>query len=605
MKLLALRARNVFSISNINLNLDNRGLVLVTGYSEDENRANGAGKSSVSNKALIWGLFGRTPAGEAGAAVRYARADKKSQAWVEVDFEGIDGKTYTIVRTTHPSALVLRQGKTDLTDRKMSNTQHQINHLLSKDFHSFIHADFFGQGRQNSFAELTPSKRREILDDVLPLKSFMSWSAQGAEEKIKIRTEMKEVYTKMTIVDGSVSANEETLKGLNRDFLQWVKNNKRELNNLESSLADNRKSYEECKKNQDEVADLTLRIEKAKIERESVAEAAQSFRKNEVYALEAEKLWQNKDENLESSLSTGPCFECGRALTSKEKVEFTAKRKEAQDQAAQHRAHAEEANKQLQGACINIKAFDEFISDLVVKQQRISTASLTPAVLDAGYVMLESQKNTLLNQSRVNTAPQFKMIQSLNLRLKELEENKISLTEGQDKLDVELRALDKVIAALWVDVPNFALASTCVLLEKATQRHLDGIGNGHIKVKFNMEKHLKKGVREEFNIDVSSGTGAASYGSLSGGEQKMVSFAISLALSDLSESLSKDKSNILILDEPFTNLDSVNSEYIVNYLTGGTIGRSTILLVSNEESLKSLIPNRIHVVKRNGVSQIA
>jgi ABC-type dipeptide/oligopeptide/nickel transport system ATPase subunit len=60
-----------------------------------------------------------------------------------------------------------------------------------------------------------------------------------------------------------------------------------------------------------------------------------------------------------------------------------------------------------------------------------------------------------------------------------------------------------------------------------------------------------------------------------------------------------------VLDEPFTELDERNSDSIVTYLNSEVNnGKDTILLISNDESLKGLIANRIHVVKEHGVTHV-
>jgi ABC-type dipeptide/oligopeptide/nickel transport system ATPase subunit len=86
----------------------------------------------------------------------------------------------------------------------------------------------------------------------------------------------------------------------------------------------------------------------------------------------------------------------------------------------------------------------------------------------------------------------------------------------------------------------------------------------------------------------------------------MASFAAGLGLADLASTQSIGESSFLILDEPFSQLDARNSEAIVSYLTGDlSKERSTILLVSNDDTLMSLVPNRVHVVKEKGVSKIS
>ena len=60
----------------------------------------------------------------------------------------------------------------------------------------------------------------------------------------------------------------------------------------------------------------------------------------------------------------------------------------------------------------------------------------------------------------------------------------------------------------------------------------------------------------------------------------------------------------MILDEPFLYQSPENCERIVQFITHHLGGKSTILLISNEDSLVNLVPNRVHVVKKKGVTSI-
>jgi len=94
--------------------------------------------------------------------------------------------------------------------------------------------------------------------------------------------------------------------------------------------------------------------------------------------------------------------------------------------------------------------------------------------------------------------------------------------------------------------------------------------------------------------------------SLSGGERQIASFAVGLALSELADSISGSPSNLMILDEPFTEMDEVNCENVVNYVTTELTNRkATILLISNDDRMKALIPGGL-IVERgsDGLSRV-
>ena len=90
-----------------------------------------------------------------------------------------------------------------------------------------------------------------------------------------------------------------------------------------------------------------------------------------------------------------------------------------------------------------------------------------------------------------------------------------------------------------------------------------------------------------------------------GGEQQLINFSIGLALSDLATMRTGTTSSFLILDEPFENLSKSNAELIINYINEHMLKKKeSIFLISHEDSFKNLIPNKIHVEKRKGISYI-
>src|SRR5689334_17522794 len=96
---LKFQAENLFSFDAVNLELSDRGLVLVSGWSHDENTANGSGKSSITSKGIIWTLYGKTPGGLKGDEV--IKTGKESCSGT-LYFIGRDKKHYRIHRQRKP-----------------------------------------------------------------------------------------------------------------------------------------------------------------------------------------------------------------------------------------------------------------------------------------------------------------------------------------------------------------------------------------------------------------------------------------------------------------------------------------------------------------------
>jgi DNA repair exonuclease SbcCD ATPase subunit len=145
--------------------------------------------------------------------------------------------------------------------------------------------------------------------------------------------------------------------------------------------------------------------------------------------------------------------------------------------------------------------------------------------------------------------------------------------------------------------------TVCNFLDEQTNTYLKQLKNPQLRVQFSTIKRLASGeVKEDFNVRVYSEKGGEGFDTLSGGEQQIVSFAIGKALGDLSKSQTKGSSEFQILDEPFSMLDPRNCEALVDFLGKE---KGTIMLISNDENLMNLVPERLHVEKYKGVTSIA
>lgn len=251
-------------------------------------------------------------------------------------------------------------------------------------------------------------------------------------------------------------------------------------------------------------------------------------------------------------------------------------------------------------------------------RERHTTAKdseMLKAKLEAEYSELyttrqQEKKNLLLDkladiECEIN--PYTEQLKDLATRNQRLQSLYTQATEEANKLARDIEHLDFWTATFGKDFKTYLFNKACPFLQSRTAKHLFGLGNSQLKVEFSTTKELKSGEeRSGFSTHVYSETGGTGFDSLSGGEQQMVSFAVGLALADLAETQVQGASHFLILDEPFMALDDRNCENLVNYLSNElTSKRETILLISNEDNIKSLIPSRIHVEKNGGITRLA
>jgi DNA repair exonuclease SbcCD ATPase subunit len=582
MKLIRVSAEKLFSTVSVCLNLNDIGLVLVEGMSLDDGCSNGSGKSTVANKIILWTLFGRTAGGLKADKVVHKNFSK-DRAFGQVHFTK-DGVEYTVSRERNPSKLLLYRDGEDISSRIEKDTQELINSALGRDFNTFLHTDFFGQGRKDSFLELTPKQQGELLEDILPLDQVDQWT-QSAKE---LRDYTKEVLQRaeaalneMRASLGEVGRNQHSLQA---SSCAWIKKRELDLATLNKAISRAPSNSELEKK----FTELTLELS-AHTTISPIEEITQSVAS-----------WQASKEQWIRTLATiditpidDTCSTCDQQLP-------VAQRDLLLKTHEENKHNHEVASNNVDSCTSWIQHWNE---QKRLYDKKLELRALKDQIEASPTVQLTRQRDALLAE----TDPYVDLVvkaerraDTLASEIKDQETHLESIRKKLERVEFWVKAFAKDFKAL-------LFQKACPYLESRTREHLSGLGNPQLKVTFSTAKLLQSGTtRDEFNIQVSSDTGGGSFDALSGGEQQMVSFAVGLALADLASAQVGGPSEIMILDEPFMSLSEKNCESIINYITD-TISKykSTILLISNEPNMKSLISNRIEVVKTGGVTSIA
>lgn len=547
MKLLNIKAKNIFSLGEIDLPLDNRGLTLITGYSYDEQNPNGAGKSSLANKALVWGLYGKTAGGSSADSV-INRHRSKEKAYAIVDVIGKDGKPYRIERSRNPTNLSLIQllpndNWKDLSFKQSKDTQEVINLILGRDFQTFIQSDFFGQGRKDSLFELSPSEQKQIIENILPLDELPRWIKNTKEAAKKINEKVKLSKEEVIKLDSRLKTLSQQREHISHHNNSWESRKAQEISSLLKQKSELSKT--QPPKN---LANLYRELEESQ----------------EIYSKK-----QNERGNLIKLRFDKVCPTCNREMPKEDLLE-----------AEKNKERLRKLDEQMAVWSSNIKSISDYIKltnlegEIKEKEKEENPFATALDHLDKEY---EATGGALHNAREA-----LKLLQ-----------------EDQEAVSIWDRAFSHDIRSLMLD-------DACPFLEDKTNAYLKDLGNPQIKVKFSTSKELKSGEkRNEFNISVASETGGETFDLLSGGEQQLCGFSVGLGLAALANTQVEGPSNILILDEPFMALSQRNSENIVNFLTEKlSKNKSTVLLISNEPTLKEMIPNRIHIVKDKGISRM-
>jgi DNA repair exonuclease SbcCD ATPase subunit len=607
MKFLSLSGIGLFSFASFAVDLNNKGLVLVTGRSLDEGSSNGSGKSSLINKSLLWTLFGQTAEGLKSDEVLNRRLEATDGSATLV-FR-IGKVTYRIERTRTRKGVTkldfFQNGKS-ISTRDVRSTQEMINRTIGRDINSFIQTDFFGQGNSFPFMKLSPSGQKEVLERILPFEHLNEWLANTKLAKrevatVKLAAEIE--VNKALAAQGALQAQRSSIERQHAAWEFQKANTTKKLTNEVNilRLSPEKVEIETIKK---QLTKITTEWDMGSFDKRIMNTLQENAKlSTKIATHKAESHIANTElYTLRTMVDDSTCPTCKQAV-------IIPEAEKSHNQARMLRLLFEKESlensidvcitiMELNTANINewkkVKAtYDKMVSRLVELGEEESTSKIKQIEEQLCAIVASTNPyvQTLVDIDSTIAAHKFAVsaFQAKVMIIIE-EEESVLLWEKAYSKDLRLLLYDRV----------------CPFLSERANHHLQALNNAQITVNFSTVAQLKdSSTKEEFSATALSSTGGGSYSLLSGGEQQMVDFSVGLALADLAATQVKSRSNLLILDEPFVGLDDRNSESVISYLKEELAKiKSTIFLVSNEETLKGLIPNRVHVEKTNGISQI-
>ena len=176
--------------------------------------SNGAGKSSLLD-AMTWALFGQ--------------ARKRDEAVINIQSKAAE-VVFTFAYETNVYRVIrsLVRGKTTtlefqiqqavvnnqspewrpLTERTLRDTQARIEQILRLDYDTFINVSFFLQGRADQFAQQPPTRRKEILGNILGLEAWEIYRERAAERRKGSERELDSVDGRLAEIEAELGEEE-------------------------------------------------------------------------------------------------------------------------------------------------------------------------------------------------------------------------------------------------------------------------------------------------------------------------------------------------------------------------------------------------------------
>jgi len=251
---------------------------------------NGSGKSSLID-AMTWALWGRTRnTSKSDDPLIYS--DKKiNEMEVEFDFT-VGEQGYRIIRkhakpkgkrackTILDLQIAANGGFKSISADSITQTQQRIINILHMDYATFINSAFLRQGHADEFTRQPPTKRKEVLGNILGL-AFYDELEQRAKELAKeheiesaqlesnleeigrelaqkptYETELEQAQTALEQVEKTLAEHETILSKLKK-VKEALENKKQQLTQLEEHIAATKRELE---RREQEVAQYQARI---------------------------------------------------------------------------------------------------------------------------------------------------------------------------------------------------------------------------------------------------------------------------------------------------------------------------------------------------------
>lgn len=640
MKFTTLKIENFLAITKAEVNLKDRGLVLIQGANLDDTSAtsNGAGKSSIAD-ALCWVLYGTTAREVTGDDVVNDTAGKGTM--VQVDIEDGDDvwrikrhRKYPKLKDKLVVLHLLKDGTiNDETKGTDKLTQVVVDKVVGASHEVFVASMYAGQEKMPDLPAMTDKNIKILVEEaagVTLLEEAYKEARQrlnaAAEKVTAIETSMVNVQSKIDLLEDQITTTEASAAGWEADRKSAIARSRAELGPLVASvkaldaeiafvdqpaiegvISDCDASLAAVKAEQDELAELNRKLSRAEMALASATASVRMHREN--YDRDAKRL-----EGVKHKVGC-PCDECGRPLTESELAAATSG---AQKVLAKSKSDLRDAKqafddaKTAAGDALQRRdAYQASMTD--VSQTNAERASAQAALDDlAGKIRsreIQAQRARAIAEDVKKLAaaenPHTHTIAGIATKVLSLKSSLEDLAD-KHKSSEEARAVAESVSKVFspAGVRAHILDEVTPFLNQQTAKYLSILSDGNIEANWTTLVANGKGeLREKFSIDVTNAKGGKLFKGISGGEKRKVRIATALALQDLVATRASKPIELFIGDEIDDALDPAGLERLMQILEEKAQERGSVFIISHN-SLTDWVSQIMKVEKQHGETRV-
>ena len=620
-----LKAHHFLSLGDIELDLQNKGYVIVNGVNnnpKDNASSNGSGKSSIWS-AICFALTGETIQ---GLTKNLPNIYYNDGCWVELDFI-VDNNEYKLIRykddKSFGSDLKIYINGEDKSGKGIRESQNLLNQYLPDLTSELIGSIIIlGQGMPHKFSNNTPSGRKEVLEKlsksdfmILDIKNRLNAREAILKNDLRKYEDISiELNTQLKLYLGNVEKNTIKLNEFEKNNITDEEYNNKlieidnQLNIINSLIEDNKKELELVESQlltlNDKLSNLTT------LKNNELTEALELFNNdsNEYNRsiLDLDVQIRNlKNEIIKLDNIKDICPTCGQKLPNVIKQD-TSSLKQQLEELINLKNEKSLLLDAIKGAyednrvAINSKYNDQSINlnnEIRKTRENKSNIELNVRNNERNISQFETNKNTLINNRDMYIKYRdqlLKDIEELNNNINDLntklEKNNTTINDLKLHLDV----LNQINTLVKRDFRGFLLTNVIEFInKKAKEYSLEVFGTNELDFELNGN-----------NIDISYCN--KMYENLSGGEKQKVDIILQFAIRDMMCQYLGYSSNILILDELFDQMDMLGCTNILNLISKKLLDIDSIFIISHRSyELEIPYDNELVIEKdENGVSKL-
>jgi len=599
MKFIKLHIENFLSIGNLSLNLDRRGVTLITGVNLDNQScavSNGSGKSAIWD-ALVWCLYGRPIRDIGPDDVAHNKEKGECRVWLRLTDD--TGKEWKIERTRKDrqnSLTLVREGE-DVSGRTATISQTKIDNLLSFDFKSFVASVIFGQDTIK-FTRLTDAEKKSVLETLLGLEIYNAACMEARQSITSNKVMIEMAKSSYANAKSRYFDLVHRIKEYRGKYKSERKEVKKRIRNLRLSIKRKIKRVKLGKRAYE------IRLEKIdglkdRLSRAQTIKAKIQELNNRISELHYEAKDAMKNRVL-VNLPDSKCVLCGQELSNlKSKKTTRLNYKYKLNELKISISRVKDKRDELEKDGVNIKSLERRLARMFVEGDELKK------YVDGEMGIVISLKAQMKN---LKESPIFSASALKELKIQARQAKKEFYAHKHDAVKIErkisiLRYWEKAFGPS--GIRSYLLDDVVPFLNRRANRYSSIMTDGDMHIEFSTLTRLKSGdVVDKFNVEVTNKHGAKTYHGNSAGERQRIDLCIALALKDLAHSRGTGKIDLMVCDEVFEKLDEAGSAKVITLLNEEVDNFGTCFVITHNENLKPFFSNRITLTKKNGITSL-